>query len=92
MSRSRKTRGSSLVEMRRCRCGADPAIAETEIAPDETGRMTMGHAVYCSKLCGDDSHWQMSLTEAIKRWNAGIVRGAKGGNGTDSDDASTTIN
>lgn len=77
------------MHMRRCRCGAAPAMASAEIAPDEDGRMVLGHAVHCSRLCGDDSHWQMSMTEAITRWNAGLVRGASGGNGAASDDTKT---
>jgi hypothetical protein len=81
MGVSRKTRGSNLVELRRCRCGATPALAETEIDNGVTA-----HAVHCSKMCGDDSHWQMSMTEAIKRWNTGKVRGASGGNGVATDD------
>ena len=92
MGTSRKTRGSILTEVRRCRCGATPAIAETDIAPDEHGRMVKSHAVHCSALCGDDSHWQMSLDEAIRRWNAGLVRGASGGNGSAADDAAATLN
>jgi hypothetical protein len=81
MPTSRKTRGSAIVEFRRCRCGATPAIAEKDITGEG-----MSYAVHCSKFCGDDSHWQMSLTEAIKRWNAGLVRGASGGNGSAPDD------
>lgn len=81
MVTSTKTRCSPLVEFRRCRCGATPAIAEAEL---DAG--VMAYAVHCSKLCGDDSHWQMSLTEAIKRWNAGLVREASGGNGAAADD------
>lgn len=70
--------------MRRCSCGAEPRLAVKNI----TG-VDLSCAVYCSALCGDDSHWQMSMTAAVTRWNAGLVRGASGGNGAASDDTKT---
>jgi len=70
--------------VRQCRCGARPHIASKDI----TGA-GLSYAVHCEKFCGDDSHWQMSLAEAIRRWNAGMVRGASGGNGAPDDDAQT---
>lgn len=70
------------MQINRCRCGAAPKIARTEIVPNEPA----AYAVHCERLCGDDSHWQMSLTEAVGRWNAGLVRSASGGNGASSDD------
>ena len=71
------------MKLRRCRCGAAPHIASENITGDG-----MAYAVHCERLCGDDSHWQMSLAEAVKRWNAGLVRGASGGNGSADDDLS----
>lgn len=72
--------------VRRCRCGAEPKIASENI----TG-VDLSYAVHCSKFCGDDSHWQMSLAEAVARWNAGLVRGASGGNGSAADDQLQTV-
>lgn len=69
------------MQINRCRCGAAPKIASKDITGDG-----LSYAVHCSSLCGDDSHWQMSLTEAVKRWNEGLVRGASGGNGAVADD------
>lgn len=71
-------------QVNRCRCGAAPRVASKCIASDDPA-----YAVHCSNFCGDDSHWQMSLTEAVERWNAGLVRGASGGNGAVTDDAIT---
>ena len=65
----------------RCRCGAEPRIASANL-----GGTDLAYAVHCGNFCGDDSHWQMSLTEAVARWNDGKVRGASGGNGSASDD------
>lgn len=73
------------MQIRRCRCGAAPAIAEKSIASDAIDSW----AVHCSNFCGDDSHWQLSLAEAVKRWNDGLVRGASGGNGSADDDRTT---
>ena len=72
------------MDLRRCRCGAEPRLAVKDI----TGE-SLSYAVYCSALCGDDSHWQMSAREAVSRWNAGLVREASGGNGSAADDAET---
>jgi len=68
-------------QIRRCRCGANPRIASKDITGEG-----LSYAVHCEKFCGDDSHWQNSLAEAVKRWNAGHVRGASGGNGAQEDD------
>jgi hypothetical protein len=68
------------VHLNKCRCGAEPRIAART---DEDGAI---YAVHCENLCGDDSHWQMSLTEAVDRWNSGLVRGASGGNGAAEQD------
>jgi hypothetical protein len=65
------------MQINKCRCGAKPKIAQKDI----TGE-SLSYAVHCENFCGDDSHWQMSLTEAVDRWNAGLVRGASGGNGS----------
>ena len=70
------------MQISRCRCGAAPAFVEKSIATNAIDPW----AIHCSEFCGDDSHWQLSLAEAVKRWNAGIVRGASGGNGAASDD------
>jgi hypothetical protein len=63
--------------LRRCRCGAEPRVACSDSVSD-----VRVWAVHCHKFCGDDTHWQMSATEAARRWNAGLVRGASGGNGS----------
>lgn len=63
-----------------CRCGAAPRIAHMADVDGTT------YAIHCEKFCGDDSHWQMSLTEAATRWNEGNARAASGGNGAASDD------
>lgn len=75
------------MQINRCRCGAEPKVAAKFI----TGE-SLAYAVHCAKFCGDDSHWQMSLEEAVKRWNAGHVRGASGGNGSSDDDKQTVFN
>lgn len=67
--------------MRRCKCGASPRIASKDITGEG-----LSYAVHCEYFCGDDSHWQNSLAEAVKRWDLGLVRGASGGNGSVSDD------
>lgn len=67
--------------LRRCRCGAEPRVERN--ASIAEGAVW---AVRCHKFCGDDTHWQMSAAEAARRWNAGLVRGANGGNGAASDD------
>ena len=69
------------MQMNKCRCGANPKIA----ASDEIADRTV-YAIHCEQMCGDDSHWQMSLTEAVTRWNAGLVRAASGGNGSRDQD------
>lgn len=69
------------LQVNRCRCGAGPKIASSDL-----GGADFAYAVHCENFCGDDSHWQMSLTEAVTRWNAGLVRVASGGNGAASDD------
>ena len=69
------------MQINRCRCGANPKIAAKDGVADKTV-----YAVHCERLCGDDSHWQMSLTEAVARWNAGKVRGAEGGCGSRDQD------
>ena len=70
------------MQINRCRCGAAPRIAQKDI----TGE-ALSYAVHCEALCGADSHWQMSLTEAVRRWNAGdVLAGNSGGNGAPSDD------
>lgn len=71
----------------RCRCGAEPKIASDDITGEG-----LAYAVHCSALCGDDSHWQMSLAEAVARWNAGLVRGASGGNGSAEQDRNEAVN
>lgn len=68
--------------VKHCRCGARPGVAVSEIVPGEPP----AYAVHCAEHCGDDSHWQMSLSEAVARWNAGLVRGASGGNGSATQD------
>jgi hypothetical protein len=73
--------------LRRCRCGAEPRVAHSDTIND-----TGAWAVHCHKLCGDDTHWQMSATEAARRWNDGLVRAASGGNGAASDDFCKTRN
>lgn len=73
--------GGVTEQIRRCRCGANPRIASKDITGEG-----LSYAVHCEKFCGDDSHWQNSLAEAVKRWNAGHVRGASGGNGAQEDD------
>lgn len=75
------------MQINRCRCGAEPKVAAKGI----TGE-SLAYAVHCAEFCGDDSHWQMSLEEAVKRWNAGLVRGASGGNGSPDDDKQTVFN
>lgn len=74
------------MQINRCRCGAAPNVASKYVTDE-----ALSYAVHCSKFCGDDSHWQNSLTEAVKRWNAGHVRGASGGNGSVADDLSTQV-
>lgn len=73
--------------LRRCNCGAEPRLAVKDI----TGE-SLSYAVHCSEFCGDDSHWQMSAAEAVSRWNAGLVRGASGGNGSPADDKASAVN
>lgn len=67
--------------MRKCNCGANPRIASKDITGEG-----LSYAVHCENFCGDDSHWQNSLTEAVKRWDLGLVRAASGGNGSAQDD------
>lgn len=62
--------------LRRCRCGAEPRVAHSDTVIEGSV-----WAVHCHKLCGDDTHWQMSAREAARRWNDGLVREASGGNG-----------
>lgn len=69
------------MQVHRCRCGAATKIAHMEVDPGVDA-----FAVHCERFCGDDSHWQMSLTAAVNGWNAGRVRAARGGNGAASDD------
>lgn len=69
-----------VLQINRCRCGAAPKIASANL-----GGTDPAYAVHCEKFYGNDSHWQMSLTAAVERWNAGLVRGASGGNGAVSD-------
>lgn len=69
------------MHIQKCRCGASPRVASKDITGDG-----LSYAVHCEKFCGDDSHWQNSLAEAVARWNAGLVRGASGGNGSAADD------
>jgi hypothetical protein len=73
--------------MRRCKCGANPRIASKDITGDG-----LSYAVHCEDFCGDDSHWQNSLVEAVKRWDLGLVRGASGGNGSAADDSQNSPN
>jgi hypothetical protein len=76
------------MQVNRCRCGAAPKIASANLGATEPA-----YAIHCENFCGDDSHWQMSLSEAVERWNAGLVRGASGGNGSaEQDFRNSTVN
>lgn len=80
-------RPSEQHSLQRCpRCGAEPRVAHSADINDGDA-----WAVHCHKLCGADTHWQISATEAARRWNAGLVTGASGGNGSPEDDAHVSI-
>lgn len=71
-----------LTHLPRCRtCGGRPRLANTSI-----DRHTIAFAVHCENLCGDDTHWQMSMAHAEQMWRDGRVRHQQGGNGSSDDD------
>lgn len=69
--------------LRRCpRCGALPKMAHVNI-----DRGTHAWAVHCAALCGADTHWQSSATQAVTMWNDGRVNNERGGQGDPAADA-----
>lgn len=79
---SDRRQGAPLSWAPRCpRCGAAALVCVQEIAPG-----TISHAIACADRCGADTHWQMSLTEALRIWKRGPENGERGGNGDPADD------
>ena len=67
--------------LRTCSCGAQPKIiCDDEIVPGQEC-----WAIFCPSCLKADTHWQQDFEKAEELWNAGKVKGNRGGQASDQE-------